>query len=101
METSSARNYVSFQPRLSSSSSQPRFQTSGSGLESQTSLHHSNSAAELGQYNPGYQSSEPLTKYVWYISWYIHYTVIVSEILNHLWMFWLAAIDVLHFMILF
>ena len=64
IETSSARNYVAFQPRLtmSSSSSSPRLESFGSGAGG--SIHHSSSAIELGHCNSGYQGSEPLSKSV-------------------------------------
>ncbi|KAL8598548.1 hypothetical protein ACOMHN_051336 [Nucella lapillus] len=62
IETSSARNFVAFQPRssLTSSTSSPRLASSGSGMSS--SMHHSSSANDLGQHNSGYQGSEHLSK---------------------------------------
>lgn len=62
IQTSKARDYVAFQPRLASSSSTSRLTASATGFGSDGSMHHSSSAAELGTYNSGYQDSEPLSK---------------------------------------
>ncbi|KAK7101294.1 ADP-ribosylation factor GTPase-activating protein 1-like isoform X2 [Littorina saxatilis] len=59
IETSSARNYVGYQPRLTASSSSPRLATSGHGSGG---MQHSVSAKDLGEHNSGYQGSEPLSK---------------------------------------
>ncbi|KAI8773750.1 ADP-ribosylation factor GTPase-activating protein 1 [Biomphalaria glabrata] len=62
IETSSARNYVAFQPgRLATSASTSRLSSSSASYRDSGSFHSSSSTGDLGEvYNAGYQDSETL-----------------------------------------